>query len=61
MMRKVRLNKPTGFAHVNFFIKMTMKKCILNIQLSYRPIKGRAKERAKRIVGGLTMGLKVSW
>jgi len=40
MSRKIRINEVRGLTHVNIFSKETMKKDILNIKLTNRPVMG---------------------
>jgi hypothetical protein len=51
-----RINKPRWLTHVHLLLKNNMEESILNIELAFVT----ASERSKRIVVGLTTGLKVS-
>jgi len=60
MMKQMRMDKLGRLFHVNFLDVNTLKKDILNAQLSYRLTKVRTKDRIREIVGHLTTELNIS-
>jgi hypothetical protein len=56
MMWLIRTNKSWGLPHVDFFLKKTMKECILNIQLSKTPTAGDCQRQEEPNGGRLDDG-----
>jgi hypothetical protein len=61
MIRSIEINKARRLPHVNLLIQKTMKKGILNVELTKVPaVRERAIPSNNRMVAGFTTGLKVS-